>query len=248
MGAEDNNIVRVALLRLDKDVLRDPLLDDLSLLEVRLDRLAGLDALDDLLAVRPVNKPSRRIGLEVHLAHGARGRRRREIMVDDDGSGASLLGRSHAPSQRAARRAPVPLREDDLALDVEAVVVGGVAACLARGTEHDLGRDALLGRRGRVRDAVDVEVLVVDLEGDCLDLAEPRGEVLLPRLCARHVGDVRPDVVDRGRVAGQAEGAVAVALFEGDVVEGLEMRPEAVQSLSVKGTLQYVIGRLTSRS
>lgn len=61
----------------------------------------------------------------------------------------------------------------------------------------------------KVGQAIDVDVLAVNLEGDGLDKVEEGREILLPRLGALDLGDLRPHEIDRGGVARKTESAVA---------------------------------------
>lgn len=195
------------------------------MLVVRLNRLTSLQSSDEVLTVTLGNESSRNVLLQGHLTQRASSRGGGQIMVDDHTSRPSLSRSSDTTSQGTTNRASEPLRQDNLARDVETLIVGGVAAQGASRAKGELGRNAFLGGGGRVGDAVDVVVLLADLEGNVVDLAKPGGEVLLPGLGAVDVGNVAPDVVDRGCVAGEAEGAVSVALLKGDLIEGLEMAP-----------------------
>ena len=79
MVAYQDDFVRIAL----PYVLGHALFYDLSLLEVDLDRLAGHDALDELLTVGAVDEARRHIGVEVNTANGASSRCCCQVVVDD---------------------------------------------------------------------------------------------------------------------------------------------------------------------
>ncbi|KAL3296118.1 aminopeptidase Y precursor vacuolar [Colletotrichum asianum] len=222
-----HNVVRIALLRLDKHILRNPLLHNLRLLEARRHTLSTIQPLLDPQPVREVDKPSRHEPLRVRRAQTPRRRVRLNVVVHNHSRRPRRRRGPHPSRQRAPRRAPEALHEHDLACHVQAVVVRRVAPRGAVGAQHELGRDALFAGGGRVRQPEDVDGLVVNGKVDRDDLAEGRGEVLLPGAGSGDRGDAVPDVVDRGGVPRQAEGAVA-AVGEGDFVEGFEVGHQAV--------------------
>lgn len=197
-----NDIVRVTLLGLNENILRDPLLDNLRLLKVDLNLLPALETLLQSLAVRLVNQPSRHVLVKVDLTQRTRRGLGTDVGVDNDSRSTALGSRLHTARKTATSWAAEALCQNNLALDIDAIVVIGRATVLTLRAQDELGDDTFLGRRGRVGQAVDVLFLAVDLEGDALNLAEPGGEVLLPGLGTGRVADVRPDVVDRGGVPG----------------------------------------------
>lgn len=224
--AELEDVVGVAVLGLSKDVGGDSLLDQLDNGGVGNDLLSSLDPGAEFQARSLINERRGHV-IWARRGKGAGRQLRGAVVVDDNGHGAGGSGGSELAGKGGLVGAEATLNQDDFALDVEALVVGGGAPVGALGTHGERQGKTLLGGARGVGQGDGAVGGVVDGDGGCGGVGEESGEVLLPGVEALELGQLAKDPIDRGVVAGVAKGSIS-AVGVGNVVEDLQVAHQAV--------------------
>lgn len=195
MRSEHDAVVRIALDRLDDDVLGNNLADEPVDVRNRIDSLPALELLHDRLGLLQVDAK----GGNVVVLGGAHGAVQGSLLVvvDDGGDGARLAGEGGFVSKGTGAAAD----QGDVALDLGRVVFGGASIAV---DENEIAMHGLLvlgGRReahgrGRLRDGITQHETVLE------DAAGIGGEGLRDDLVVvTQLGDGIADVLEGPQVA-----------------------------------------------